>query len=101
MRGVEVTVRVIVSVVDIGVDGSRSVQVTATAATSTATAATTAPTSQPRRVRGGGAGTPAHFAEAFAAGASGALAASVFHDRRIAIPDLKTYLADHDIEVRR
>ena len=29
----------------------------------------------------GGAGEPAHFAEAFRAGASGALAASVFHDR--------------------
>ena len=32
---------------------------------------------------------------------SGALAASVFHDRRIAIPDLKSYLADHGLEVRR
>ncbi|MDQ3074759.1 MAG: imidazole glycerol phosphate synthase subunit HisF [Pseudomonadota bacterium] len=52
-------------------------------------------------IASGGAGTPAHFAEAFAAGASGALAASVFHDRRIAIPDLKGYLADHGIEVRR
>ena len=34
-------------------------------------------------------------------GASGALAASVFHDRRIAIPDLKHYLAEQGIEVRR
>jgi cyclase len=42
----------------------------------------------------------AHFAAAFAAGASGALAASVFHDRRIAIADLKEFLANHDIEVR-
>ena len=49
----------------------------------------------------GGAGTLADFAEAFAAGASGALAASVFHDRRIAIPDLKNYLASQSIEVRR
>ena len=49
----------------------------------------------------GGAGTLADFAEAFAAGASGALAASVFHDRRIAIPDLKNYLANQSIEVRR
>ena len=49
----------------------------------------------------GGAGTLADFAEAFAAGASGALAASVFHDRRIAIPDLKKYLASQSIEVRR
>jgi cyclase len=52
-------------------------------------------------VASGGAGTMAHFAEAFAAGASGALAASVFHDRRIAIPDLKSYLASHGMEVRR
>ena len=47
-----------------------------------------------------GAGEPSHFAAAFRAGASGALAASVFHDRRIAIPHLKTYLAGQDIEVR-
>ena len=52
-------------------------------------------------IASGGAGTPAHFAEAFAAGASGALAASVFHDRRIAIPELKYYLADQGREVRR
>ncbi len=52
-------------------------------------------------IASGGAGTPAHFAEAFAAGASGALAASVFHDRRIAIPDLKDYLAERGLEVRR
>jgi cyclase len=43
----------------------------------------------------------AHFAEAFTAGASGALAASVFHDRRIAIPELKDFLAGQNIEVRR
>ena len=52
-------------------------------------------------IASGGAGTMAHFAEAFAVGASGALAASVFHDRRIAIPDLKDYLAEQGIEVRR
>jgi cyclase len=52
-------------------------------------------------ISSGGAGTPAHFAEAFRAGASGALAASVFHDRRIAIGELKAYLADEKIEVRR
>ena len=52
-------------------------------------------------IASGGAGAPDHFAAAFRAGASGALAASVFHDRLIAIPDLKTYLADQDIEVRR
>lgn len=48
----------------------------------------------------GGAGAPVHFADAFAAGASGALAASVFHDRRIAIPELKAYLAARGMEVR-
>ncbi len=52
-------------------------------------------------IASGGAGTPEHFAAAFRAGASGALAASVFHDRLIAIPDLKTYLADQQIEVRK
>ena len=49
----------------------------------------------------GGAGSPEHFREAFAAGASGALAASVFHDRLIAIPDLKHWLANEGVEVRR
>lgn len=48
----------------------------------------------------GGAGAPSHFVEAFRAGASGALAASVFHDRRIAIADLKSALAAEGIEVR-
>ncbi len=52
-------------------------------------------------IASGGAGIPAHFAEAFAAGANGALAASVFHDRRIAIPSLKDYLAGQGFEVRR
>ena len=49
----------------------------------------------------GGAGTLADFAEAFAAGASGALAASAFHDRHIAIPNLKRFLCDQAIEVRQ
>lgn len=49
----------------------------------------------------GGAGMPSHFVEAFRAGASGALAASVFHDRRIAIGELKDHLAAEGIEVRR
>lgn len=48
----------------------------------------------------GGAGEPQHFADAFRAGASGALAASVFHDRRIAIPNLKSFLAAQGLEVR-
>ena len=51
-------------------------------------------------IASGGAGTMPHFAEAFAVGASGALAASVFHDRRIAIRDLKRFLSDQAIGVR-
>lgn len=49
----------------------------------------------------GGAGSMADFAAAFRAGASGALAASVFHDQRIAISALKDFLQSEDIEVRR
>jgi cyclase len=49
----------------------------------------------------GGAGRPEHFRDAFAAGASGALAATVFHDRIIAIAELKDWLATQGVEVRR
>lgn len=52
-------------------------------------------------IASGGAGAPEHFREAFRAGASGALAASVFHDRLISIPELKEFLATCAIEVRR
>jgi cyclase len=52
-------------------------------------------------IASGGAGTPEHFRDAFEAGASGALAATVFHDGLIAIPDLKEFLATCGIEVRR
>ena len=52
-------------------------------------------------IASGGAGEPAHFREAFETGASGALAATVFHDRLISIPDLKEYLASCAIEMRR
>ena len=52
-------------------------------------------------IASGGAGAPEHFRDAFmAAGASGALAATVFHDRLIPIPELKEYLATCGIEVR-
>ena len=51
-------------------------------------------------IASGGAGAPEHFLEAFAIGASGALAATVFHDRLIPIPQLKTYLAERGIEMR-
>lgn len=53
-------------------------------------------------IASGGAGAPEHFRDAFAAaGASGALAATVFHDRLIFIPELKEYLATCGIEMRR
>jgi imidazole glycerol-phosphate synthase subunit HisF len=52
-------------------------------------------------IASGGAGIPEHFRDAFAIGASGALAATVFHDRLIAIADLKEYLDRCGIEVRR
>ncbi|MCW3796422.1 imidazole glycerol phosphate synthase subunit HisF [Sphingomonas sp. BN140010] len=51
-------------------------------------------------IASGGAGAPAHFRDAFLAGASGALAATVFHDRLIAIPELKEFLARCGIDVR-
>jgi cyclase len=53
-------------------------------------------------IASGGAGEPEHFRDAFiAASAGGALAATVFHDRLIAIPELKEYLAQCGIEMRR
>jgi cyclase len=53
-------------------------------------------------IASGGAGAPEHFRDAFVeAGASGALAATVFHDRLIPIPELKEYLARCGIEIRR
>jgi cyclase len=52
-------------------------------------------------IASGGAGAPEHFRDAFGIGASGALAATVFHDRLIPIADLKEYLARCGIEVRR
>jgi cyclase len=53
-------------------------------------------------IASGGAGAPEHFRDVFLdAGVSGALAASVFHDRLIAIPDLKEYLVRCGIEMRR
>lgn len=48
----------------------------------------------------GGAGAPEHFRDAFRAGASGALAATVFHDRLIDIGELKRWLAGEGVEVR-
>jgi cyclase len=53
-------------------------------------------------IASGGAGIPEHFRDAFLdAGVSGALAATVFHDRIIAIPELKEFLTACGIETRR
>ncbi len=52
-------------------------------------------------IASGGAGTEAHFAEAFLKGrADAALAASVFHFGEIPIPNLKKYLKGRGIPVR-
>ncbi len=52
-------------------------------------------------IASGGAGTMQHFADVFSvAHVDGALAASVFHSAAIAIPDLKRYLREQQIEVR-
>jgi imidazole glycerol-phosphate synthase subunit HisF len=52
-------------------------------------------------IASGGAGSMQHFEEVFNnANADAALAASIFHFKEIAIPDLKKYLADKKIPVR-
>jgi cyclase len=52
-------------------------------------------------IASGGAGAIEHFVDVFAvAHVDGALAASVFHSGAIAIPDLKRYLREQQIEVR-
>ncbi|HAX96667.1 MAG TPA: imidazole glycerol phosphate synthase subunit HisF [Prolixibacteraceae bacterium] len=52
-------------------------------------------------IASGGAGTMAHFEEVFTKGkADAGLAASIFHFREIAIPDLKHFLRERNIVVR-
>lgn len=51
-------------------------------------------------VASGGAGRPEHFLEAFEAGASAALAASLFHFGDLRIGDLKEGLRDRGVPVR-
>lgn len=51
-------------------------------------------------IASGGAGHKRHFAEAFRAGASAALAASLFHFRELEISDLKKYLKKNGVCVR-
>jgi cyclase len=53
-------------------------------------------------IASGGAGTKEHFLEVLRpGGADAALAASVFHFGEIGIQDLKGYLAEHGVAVRR
>lgn len=53
-------------------------------------------------IASGGAGTKEHFYEALTEGhADAALAASLFHYRELEIMDLKNYLADRGVSVRR
>lgn len=53
-------------------------------------------------IASGGAGTMTHFRDTFIAGkADAALAASVFHFGEIKIPELKQYLSEQGINVRR
>lgn len=52
-------------------------------------------------IASGGGGTEAHFLDVFTKGrADAALAASIFHYKEIAIPDLKQYLAQKEIPIR-
>ena len=52
-------------------------------------------------IASGGAGEMTHFLDTFVQGnADAALAASVFHFKEIGIPELKTYLNQHQIAVR-
>jgi len=52
-------------------------------------------------IASGGGGTMQHFVDVFEKGkADAALAASIFHFKEIAIPDLKRYLQDHQVTVR-
>ena len=52
-------------------------------------------------IASGGAGKMEHFTEVFTKGkADAALAASIFHFKEIAIPDLKNYLKLNSITVR-
>ena len=51
-------------------------------------------------IASGGADSPEHMVEAFAAGADAVLAASIFHDGDLTVGDVKRALAAHGVEVR-
>ncbi len=52
-------------------------------------------------IASGGAGCPGHFLDAYHAGASAALAASIFHYGEYSVNDVKRYLSNRGINVRR
>jgi cyclase len=53
-------------------------------------------------VASGGAGSPQHILDVLTTGrADAALAASIFHFRTYSIPQVKDFLADHHVPVRR
>jgi len=53
-------------------------------------------------IASGGAGNMDHFVDVLTSGkANAALAASLFHDGKMAIPELKQYLASRDIPIRQ
>jgi cyclase len=53
-------------------------------------------------IASGGAGTPQHFADVLTIGrADAALAASLFHDGKLQIPDLKEFLLAKMIPIRK
>ncbi len=53
-------------------------------------------------IASGGAGGPEHFLELFTqTPAQAALAASIFHDGKVRIPQLKAFLQEHGIQIRQ
>lgn len=52
-------------------------------------------------IASGGAGEPNHFLKAFRVGASAALAASIFHYGEYSVEEVKGYLSERGINVRR
>jgi imidazoleglycerol phosphate synthase cyclase subunit len=51
-------------------------------------------------IASGGADSPEHIREAFAAGADAVLAASIFHDGDLTVGDVKLYLQEHGVRIR-
>ncbi|GAB4383147.1 MAG: imidazole glycerol phosphate synthase subunit HisF [Phycisphaerales bacterium] len=52
-------------------------------------------------IASGGAASPEHMVEAFRAGASAVLAASIFHEGKYTVAQVKRVLAERGVEVRR